>query len=371
MKKIVKVGNLNIGNGQVTVQSMTNTLTSDIDGTVAQILNMEKAGCDIVRCSVPDSQSAIALKEIINQTHIPVVADIHFDYKLAIKSADSGVSKVRINPGNIGDFNNVKYLANYLKERNIPIRIGVNGGSLDKKYIGQPLAEAMKNSAMEHVMLLESCNFDDIIISCKSSNVKTMIEAYRLIDKACNYPLHIGVTEAGTLKTGMIKSCVGIGALLCDGIGDTIRVSLTDDPIKEVYAGIEILKACDLYNKPYAQVISCPTCARTMIDVAGIANQVEELCQNVNKNIKIAVMGCVVNGIGESQGCDFGIAGGKEKSALFADGKKLVLDWLFTEKDNAKKFVLWVRCDNDAALNMYEKIGFLPDGKLAPVMIKK
>ncbi len=321
MTKIVKVGNLNIGDGSVVVQSMTNTKTRDIDGTVAQILELEKAGCELVRVSVPDKESALAIKPIVEQIHIPLVADIHFDYRLAVMSADNGISKIRINPGNIGNLDNVKYLAHYLKERQIPIRIGVNGGSLDKKYENLPLEIAMKESALEHVRLLEDCGFDDIIISAKSSNVTKMIKAYRLLAEACDYPLHIGVTEAGTYTRGLVKSAVGIGSLLVDGIGDTIRVSLTDDPVKEIYAGIEILKAVDKYNKPFAEVIACPTCARTNINVKELAEQVEKLCQNVQKNIKIAVMGCVVNGIGESKGCDFGVAGGVGKSALIVNGK--------------------------------------------------
>ncbi len=321
MTKIVKVGNVEIGGGQISVQSMTNTKTKDVDATVAQIAKLQEAGCDIVRVSVPDKESALACRQIVEQTSIPVVADIHFDYRLAIASADSGVSKIRINPGNIGDISKVKYLASYLKERNIPIRIGVNGGSLDAKYRDMPLAKAMCESALEHVRILEECNFDDIVISAKSSNVAAMIQAYRLIRSECDYPLHIGVTEAGTYTKGLIKSSIGIGSLLCDGIGDTIRVSLTDDPVKEVEAGIEILKACDKYSKPYAEVIACPTCARTNINVQEIASKVEELCKNVRKNVKIAVMGCVVNGIGESKGCDFGVAGGVGKSALFAKGE--------------------------------------------------
>lgn len=321
MTKIVKVGGVEIGGGQISVQSMTNTKTKDIDATVAQITKLQDAGCEIVRISVPDKESALACRQIVEQTSIPVVADIHFDYRLAVAAADSGVSKIRINPGNIGDMSKVKYLAQYLKERNIPIRIGVNGGSLDEKYNHLPLAEAMCESALEHVRILEECNFDDIVISAKSSNVTAMIQAYRLIRSRCDYPLHIGVTEAGTYTKGLIKSAIGIGSLLCDGIGDTIRVSLTDDPIKEVEAGIEILKACDKYSKPYAEVIACPTCARTNINVQEIASKVEELCKNVRKNVKIAVMGCVVNGIGESKGCDFGVAGGVGKSALFAKGE--------------------------------------------------
>ena len=321
MTKIVKVGGVEIGGGQISVQSMTNTKTKNIDATVAQITKLQDAGCEIVRVSVPDKESALACRQIVEQTSIPIVADIHFDYRLAVAAADSGVSKIRINPGNIGDMSKVKYLAQYLKERNIPIRIGVNGGSLDAKYKELPLAEAMCESALEHVRILEECSFDDIVISAKSSNVTAMIQAYRLIRSHCDYPLHIGVTEAGTYTKGLIKSAIGIGSLLCDGIGDTIRVSLTDDPIKEVEAGIEILKACDKYSKPYAEVIACPTCARTNINVQEIASKVEELCKNVRKSVKIAVMGCVVNGIGESKGCDFGVAGGVGKSALFAKGE--------------------------------------------------
>ena len=321
MTKIVKVGGVEIGGGQISVQSMTNTKTKDIDATVAQITKLQDAGCEIVRVSVPDKDSALACRQIVEQTAIPIVADIHFDYRLAVAAADSGVSKIRINPGNIGDMSKVKYLAQYLKERNIPIRIGVNGGSLDEKYKHLPLAEAMCESALEHVRILEECNFDDIVISAKSSNVTAMIQAYRLIRSRCDYPLHIGVTEAGTYTKGLIKSAIGIGSLLCDGIADTIRDSLTDDPINEVEAGIEILKACDKYSKPYAEVIACPTCARTNINVQEIASKVEELCKNVRKNVKIAVMGCVVNGIGESKGCDFGVAGGVGKSALFAKGE--------------------------------------------------
>ncbi|MGN0771365.1 MAG: flavodoxin-dependent (E)-4-hydroxy-3-methylbut-2-enyl-diphosphate synthase [Christensenellales bacterium] len=321
MTKTVRVGKVTIGNGEISVQSMTNTKTKDVDATVAQIRRLQDAGCDIVRVSVPDKESALACKEIVAQTDIPVVADIHFDSRLAIMAADSGVAKIRINPGNIGDMDKVRYLARYLKERSIPIRIGVNGGSLDSKYQDMPLAQAMCESVMEHVNILQECDFDDIIISAKSSNVAAMIQAYRLIRSRCDYPLHIGVTEAGTYIKGLIKSSIGIGSLLCDGIGDTIRVSLTDDPVKEVEAGIEILKACGKYSKPYAEVIACPTCARTNINVQEIAAKLEMMCKNVRKNVKIAVMGCVVNGIGESKGCDFGVAGGVGKSALFADGK--------------------------------------------------
>lgn len=324
MKKAIRVGNLTIGGGaEIVVQSMTNTKTRDVDATLAQIDALYRAGCQLVRCSVPDLESASALREIAASSPIPVAADIHFSSELAIASADAGAAKIRINPGNIGDGAKVAYLAHYLKERSIPIRIGVNGGSLDAKYKDMPLPQAMCASAMEHVRLLEDNGFDQIVISAKSSNVKAMIEAYRLIDKACDYPLHVGVTEAGTYTRGLVKSAIGIGSLLVDGIGDTVRVSLTDDPVKEIYTAIEILKACDLWQKPYAEIISCPTCARTCIDVKALAEQVDELCRDIPKRVKIAVMGCVVNGIGESQGCDLGIAGGKEKSALFEDGKLL------------------------------------------------
>lgn len=322
MTRKVKIGNIVIGGGEnIAIQSMTNTKTSDIDGTVKQLCELEKAGCDIARCSVPDEASAVALKEIVASTSMPIVADIHFDYRLAIKAADAGAAKIRINPGNIGDESKVEYLAKYLKERCIPIRIGVNGGSLDKKYEGLSLAEAMCESALEHVALLEKHSFYDIVISVKSSDVANTIKAYRLLSQKCDYPLHVGVTEAGIYEKGLIKSAIGIGSLLCDGIGDTVRVSLTDDPVKEVYAAKEILKAVGKYNGAYAEVVSCPTCARTCIDVKGIATQIEEYAKGLDKSVKIAVMGCVVNGIGESKGSDVGVAGGKDKSVIFREGK--------------------------------------------------
>lgn len=322
MTRKVKIGNIVIGGGEnIAIQSMTNTKTSDIDGTVKQLCELEKAGCDIARCSVPDEASAVALKEIVASTSMPIVADIHFDYRLAIKAADAGAAKIRINPGNIGDESKVEYLAKYLKERGIPIRIGVNGGSLDKKYEDLPLAEAMCESALEHVSLLEKHSFYDIVISVKSSDVANTIRAYRLLSQKCDYPLHVGVTEAGIYEKGLIKSAIGIGSLLCDGIGDTVRVSLTDDPVKEVYAAKEILKAVGKYNGAYAEVVSCPTCARTCIDVKGIATQIEEYAKGLDKSVKIAVMGCVVNGIGESKGSDVGVAGGKDKSVIFREGK--------------------------------------------------
>lgn len=326
MKREVKVGNLTIGGGHpIVIQSMTNTKTTDIDGTIAQILALHRAGCQLVRCSVPDEASACALKEIVAQSPIPVVADIHFRSKLACMSADAGAAKIRINPGNIGSHDKVRYLADYLKERSIPIRIGVNGGSLDPKYADMPLDRALAESTMEHVRLLEDCGFYDIILSAKASDVPTMVRAYRMLDKMCDYPLHLGVTEAGTYTKGLVKSAVGIGALIVDGIGDTIRVSLTDDPVKEIYAAAEILKACGKYPHPYAEIVSCPTCARTCIPVQELADRVDAMCADLQVPIKVAVMGCVVNGIGESKGADVGIAGGPEKSVLFAHGKQIAL----------------------------------------------
>ena len=321
--KKVKVGNLVIGDKDIIVQSMTNTKTSDIDATIAQILSLEKAGCELVRCTVPTKDDAYALKEIVKAVNIPVVADIHFSSELAILAADNGAAKIRINPGNIGSLDKVKYLAQYLMERNIPIRIGVNGGSLDKKYKHLNQVDGMVESVLEHVHLLEDNNFDDIVISCKSSNVFNMIKAYRKLHEILPYPLHIGVTEAGTYTQGLIKNAIGIGGLLVDGIGDTIRVSLTDTPEKEIYAAQNILKACNLYNKPYCEVVSCPTCGRTEIKVQEYADAIADYCKDIKKNIKIAVMGCIVNGIGESEGSDFGVAGGKDKSVIFKDGKQL------------------------------------------------
>lgn len=317
----VNIGGVIIGDGEkIAVQSMCDTKTTDIDGSIAQILNLEKMNCDIIRLSVPDKQSAVAIKEIIKAVHIPVVADIHFDYKLAIASADAGVSKIRINPGNIGDAAKVKYLADYLKERNIPIRIGVNAGSLEKEFIGLPLPEALTLSALKHVKLLEDCGYYNIVISVKSSNVADNVAAYRLLKSKCDYPLHVGVTEAGIKEVGIIKSAIGIGSLLLDGIGDTIRVSLTDDPAEEVKAAHTILTSIGK-GIPQVEVISCPTCARTEIDVKGLATLVWNATRGIAKAVSIAVMGCVVNGPGEAGHCDFGIAGGKEKSAIFKDGK--------------------------------------------------
>lgn len=323
MSKKIKIGNLYIGAGErIAVQSMCNTKTHDIDASVAQILELESYGCDIVRLSVPDAKSAIAMKEIVKNVNIPIVADIHFDYKLAIMSADAGVQKIRINPGNIGSTDKVKYLADYLKERSIPIRIGVNGGSLEKEYRDMPLPLAMVESALKHIKILEDAKFNDIIVSVKSSNVRENVQAYRLLSERCDYPLHIGVTEAGIYEQAIVKSSIGIGALLLDGIGDTIRVSLTDEPYKEVIVAKRILQSLDL-SDPYVEVISCPTCARTEIDVCGLAKMVTDATKDIKKSIKIAVMGCVVNGPGEASRCDFGVAGGKNKSVIFAKDKVL------------------------------------------------
>ncbi|WP_234121210.1 flavodoxin-dependent (E)-4-hydroxy-3-methylbut-2-enyl-diphosphate synthase [Clostridium hydrogenum] len=342
--KQIKVGNIFIGGDyRVTVQSMTNTDTRDADETLMQIRKLENAGCDIIRCAVPDMEAAEALKKITKNTTMPVVADIHFDYRLALESIKNGVSALRINPGNIGAKERVELVAKSAKEKQIPIRIGVNSGSLEKdlleKYKGVS-AEALVESALKHVEILENVNFDDIVISIKSSNVKMMIDSYKLIAKKVNYPLHLGVTEAGTIWRGTIKSSIGIGALLSEGIGDTIRVSLTGDPIEEVKVGREILKTFG-YIKSGIEFVSCPTCGRTSIDLIKIANEVEKRLENSNKNIKVAVMGCVVNGPGEAREADIGIAGGKGEGLIFKKGKiikkvkeEYLVDELINEIDN-------------------------------------
>ena len=337
MTKTVKIGNRIIGGGNpILIQSMTNTKTEDVRATVAQIQALTAAGCDIIRCAVPTQEAASALKEIKKQITIPLVADIHFDYKLAIAAIENGADKIRINPGNIGSDDRVKAVADICREKQIPIRIGVNSGSLEKHILakyGAPTPEAMVESAMYHAALLEKFDFNDIVISIKSSNVPTMIAAYEMAAQRCDYPLHLGVTEAGTERMGIIKSAAGIGSLLCHGIGDTIRVSLTDDPVKEVFAAMDILKAIGLKNdSPY--LIACPTCGRTRIDLVGLAKQVEEKLRDVHKPIKVAVMGCVVNGPGEAREADIGIAGGDGEGLLFKKGKilrKVPEDQLLTE----------------------------------------
>lgn len=320
----VRVGSVFVGgDAPISVQSMTNTDTRNIKETISQINSLQKAGCEIVRCAVPDMEAAEALKHIIKEVTIPVVADIHFDYKLALTSIDCGVSALRINPGNIGSIERVKMVAERAKEKEIPIRIGVNSGSLDKELLnkyGKVCSEALVESALKHVKILENINFKDIVVSIKSSNVLDMIESYRLISEKSNYPLHLGVTEAGTPWRGTIKSSIGIGALLSEGIGDTIRVSLTGDPVEEVKVGIEILKALQI-KKQGIEIISCPTCGRTEIGLINIANEVEEKIKDLDKDIKVAIMGCVVNGPGEAREADIGIAGGKGVGLIFKKGE--------------------------------------------------
>lgn len=322
--KKIKVGDIYIGGeSKIAIQSMTNTDTRDAKATINQILRLEEAGCDIVRCAVPDMEAAEAIKEIVKGIHIPLVADIHFDYRLALKAIENGVSKLRINPGNIGSIDRVKIVAEAAKANNIPIRIGVNSGSLEKellKQYGRVCPEALVQSALNHVKILEDVSFEDIIISIKSSDVVQMIESYKLISDKVKYPLHIGVTEAGTIWRGTIKSSVGIGALLSQGIGDTVRVSLTGDVVEEVKVGKEILKSLGYLNEGI-QFVSCPTCGRTQIDLIKIAEEVENRIGNLNKNIKVAVMGCVVNGPGEAREADIGIAGGNGEGLIFKKGE--------------------------------------------------
>ena len=325
--KEVKIGNLTIGGGNpVAVQSMLNVPATDIEGNVKQALRLQEAGCEIIRTAVPHLENVALIVALKKALRIPVVADIHFDYQIAPACADAGVDKIRINPGNIGDESRVKEVADKCKEKGIPIRIGVNSGSLEKSILakyGSPCAEALVESALYHASLLEKFDFTDIVISLKSSNVHTMIKAYTLLSKQCDYPLHLGVTEAGTKEMGIVKSSIGIGALLNQGIGDTIRVSLTDDPVEEIYAANNILKALDLKpDEPY--LISCPTCGRTQIDLISLAKEVEKRLKNVHKPIKVAVMGCIVNGPGEAKEADIGIAGGNGEGLIFKKGKILM-----------------------------------------------
>ncbi len=322
MKRKVKVGNLYIGgDAPVSVQSMTNVRTSDVEAVAAQIDRLQSVGCEIVRLAVRDEKDAEAFSEIKKRTSLPLVADIHFDYRLAIKAAEAGADKIRINPGNVGGDENVKILADFLGERNIPVRIGVNGGSLDKRFCGMPLGEAMAESALYHASLLEKFGFKDIVLSVKSSSVRDMIEANRRLDKACDYPLHLGVTEAGTLRRSLVKSSLGIGTLLEEGIGNTVRVSITGDPVEEVVAARYLLGSLGLTEE--AEVVSCPTCGRTEIEVEKLSEAVEKLAARYKKKLTVAVMGCVVNGIGEGKHADFGVAGGKGRSVIFKNGEKL------------------------------------------------
>lgn len=326
MSKRILVGNVPVGgNAAVTIQSMCNTATEDVQATVSQILRLETAGCQIVRVTVPTMEAAEAIKEIKKEIHIPLVADIHFNYRLAITCVQNGVDKVRINPGNIGGKERVKAVADICREYSVPIRIGVNGGSLEKELLekyGGVTAEALVESAMTHVKLLNDCNFDDICISVKSSNVAVNMAAYRILHQQTEYPLHLGVTEAGTPSMGIIKSAIGIGGLLCEGIGDTLRVSLTADPVEEVYVAKKILQAAGI-RKEGVNLISCPTCGRTKYDMIPIAEEVERRLANCSQNITVAVMGCVVNGPGEAAAADIGIAGGQKEGLLFKKGKVL------------------------------------------------
>ena len=311
------------GSAPITVQSMCNTKTWDVEATLAQIRALRAAGCDIVRLAVPDERSALALEKIREGTDVPLVADIHFDYRLALMAAERGMDKIRINPGNIGGEEHVKAVADACKTRNIPIRIGVNAGSLEKQLLakyGHPCAEAMVESAQTHARMLEKVGFEDICLSLKTSSVPLTVESYRLAAETFPYPLHLGVTETGTEYNGTIQSAVGIGALLCEGIGNTIRVSLTADPVKEVTAGIAILKAAGL-RKGGVRFVSCPTCGRTEIDLISLASEVEKRVSTLKKDITVAVMGCVVNGPGEAREADYGIAGGVEKGLIFKKGE--------------------------------------------------
>ena len=326
MTRQICVGDVKIGGGEpVVIQSMLNTKTTDVEGSLAQIRELKTAGCQIARLSVQNMEAARGFVEICKESEMPLVADIHFDYKLAIAAAEGGASKIRINPGNIGGEDRVKAVVDVCRDKKIPIRIGVNGGSLDKRLLekyGHPTAEALVESAFQHLELLEKQGFYDTCVSMKSSTVPTMVAAARLFRSKCDYPLHIGVTETGPVKMGMIKSAMGIGALLLDGIGDTIRVSLTDDPVQEVYAAKDILKAAGL-RKEGVNIISCPTCGRTRIDLIGLVNRVDEALKDCKKPITVAVMGCIVNGPGEAREADIGIAGGDGWGMIFEKGEQV------------------------------------------------
>lgn len=322
----MKVGDILIGGeSPISVQSMTNTDTRDPISTLAQIRRLEEAGCEIVRIAVPDRQAAQALRDIRSGVAVPLVADIHFDYRLALTAIEAGIDKLRINPGNIGDRDRVKQVVEAAKARRIPIRIGVNGGSLEKSILhkfGGPTAEALVESALDHVRILESMNFEEIVISMKSSSVPVTVQAYQLLSEQSDYPLHIGITEAGTPWRGTIKSCAGLGALLMSGLGDTLRVSLTGDPVEEVRVGLELLEALDLRRKGI-RFISCPTCGRCQVDLEGIVNDLERALAGIEIPITIAVMGCAVNGPGEAREADLGIAAGKGEVLLFKKGRIL------------------------------------------------
>ncbi len=322
--KVVHIGNKVIGGGNpIMIQSMTNTRTEDIDATVAQILQLEEAGCDIIRCTVPTQQAAEAVKEIKKQIHIPLVADIHFDHKMALAAIENGADKIRINPGNIGNQDKIRSVVAAAKERNVPIRVGVNSGSLERNLVekyGGVTAEGLVESALDKIDIIEKCGYDNMVISIKSSNVPLCVAAHELLAQKVNYPLHVGITEAGTVYSGNIKSSVGLGIILNQGIGDTIRVSLSGDPVEEIKTAKTILRVLGLRKKGI-EVISCPTCGRTKIDLIGLANQVETMVQGYDLNIKVAVMGCAVNGPGEAKEADIGIAGGTGEGLLIKKGE--------------------------------------------------
>ena len=323
MTRQINVGGVKIGGGApVVIQSMLNTKTTDVTASLEQIRRLKGAGCQVVRLAVPNMEGARGFAEICKESELPLVADIHFDYKLAIAAAECGASKIRINPGNIGSEDRVQAVVDVCKDKGIPIRIGVNGGSLDKKLLekyGHPTAEALVESAFQHLELLEKYGFYDTCVSMKSSTVPTMVAAARLFRSKCDYPIHIGVTETGPVRQGLIKSAMGIGALLLEGIGDTVRVSLTDDPVEEVYAAKDILKAAGLLQEG-VNIISCPTCGRTQIDLIGLVNQVDAALKDCKKPITVAVMGCIVNGPGEAREADIGIAGGNGWGTIFEKG---------------------------------------------------
>ena len=322
--RVVNVGGLLIGgDNPISVQSMTNTDTRDANATIKQIKRLEDVGCDLVRIAVLDMEACKNISKIKKSINIPLVADIHFDYRLALEAINQGVDAIRINPGNIGSIEKTKMVVNACKEKNIPIRIGVNGGSLEKRLIdkyGSTSPEAMVESALEHVKILEDLDFYDIVISLKSSDILKSVEAYRLISEKCDYPLHLGITESGGIKKGTIKSSIGVGSLLVDGIGDTIRISLTGDPVEEINVGKEILRSIGLLNDKI-KIVSCPTCGRCQIDLINLANTVESKIEHIEKDITVAIMGCAVNGPGEAKEADIGIAGGKGEGLLFKNGK--------------------------------------------------
>ena len=345
--KPVRVGDCVLNGEHIYIQSMLNARSDDIEGSVRQAVELEKAGCEIIRAAIPNMSAVKLIPAIKEAVKIPLVADIHFDYRLAIESAAAGVDKIRINPGNIGGMDRVKKVVDACRARNLPIRIGVNSGSLEKEILakyGSPTPEALVESAMTHAAMLEHFDFDDIVISIKSSDVQKMIACYRLAAQKCNYPLHLGVTEAGTERMGLIKSAVGIGSLLCDGIGVTIRVSLTDDPVREIEAAKDILRC--IGKRGGVKLVSCPTCGRTRIDLIGTAKKVEEAVKDLDKNITVAVMGCIVNGPGEMADADYGYVGAGRGQISLYKGKECVLKNI-PEEDAVERLVQLIKENGD------------------------